>query len=91
MHRCGPGKAQEGSSIYVRTTVDLDEVLLDRMLRLMPRRQLGRFVGETLAARLDTLQREQRDAMREGYLASRDEGAELAADWAALDSEGWPD
>ena len=29
--------------------------------------------------------------MKEGYLATREDRAELNADWGILDTEGWPE
>jgi hypothetical protein len=76
----------------VRTTVYLEEDLLVRVRQLVPTRGLSRFINETLAKKLDALEREQVEAaMREGYIATREERAALNQDWAALDTLDWPD
>ena len=76
----------------VRTTVHLEEDLLVRVRRLVPGRGLSRFINESLAERLATLERQQVEAaMREGYLATREEREALNRDWGVLDVEGWPE
>ena len=75
----------------VRTTVHLDDALLARARRFVPPRGLNRFINEALAEKLDALEREQVEgAMREGYLATRDDRSELDADWQVVDIESWP-
>jgi Arc/MetJ family transcription regulator len=76
----------------VRTTVQIDESLMERARRLIPTRGFSQFVNEALAARVDALEREQIEtAMREGYLATRGDRRELSHDWEAVDNEGWPE
>jgi hypothetical protein len=76
----------------VRTTVHLEEDLLVRVRQLVPTRGLSRFINETLAEKLDALEREQVEAaMREGYIATREERAALNQDWAVVDTESWPE
>jgi hypothetical protein len=76
----------------VRTTVHLEEDLLVRVRQLVPSRGLSRFINETLAEKLDALEREQVEAaMREGYIATREDRAALNQDWGILDTEGWPE
>ncbi|MBI2940067.1 MAG: hypothetical protein HYY04_06465 [Chloroflexi bacterium] len=75
----------------VKTTIYLDEELLGRVRRLLPSRGLNRFINEALAEKVDALERQQiEQAMREGYLASQRERADLDRDWEAVDVEGWP-
>ena len=75
----------------VRTTVHLDEALVQRARRFVPPRRLNRFINEALAEKLDALERQETErAMREGYLATRPDRAELNAEWETVDVEGWP-
>ena len=71
--------------------MELDEALLEHMLHLMPRRELDRFVDETPAARVDTLEREQREAMKESYMPSWHADPQLVADWEVMDLKNWPE
>ncbi len=74
-----------------RTTIYLDESLLERVRRFISPRGLSSLVGELLDERVRQLEQgEIEAAMREGYLATRNERQALNADWQALDSEGWP-
>lgn len=76
----------------MRTTIQIDDEVFDRVRRLVPTRGLSRFVNEALVARVDQLERERIAAeMREGYIATRTDRDELNADWRVVDSEGWPD
>ena len=76
----------------VRTTVHLEEDVLVRVRQLVPSRGLSRFINETLAEKLDALEREQiEQEMREGYIATREDRAALNEDWGVLDTEGWPE
>jgi len=76
----------------VRTTVQIDEMLMERARRLVPPRGFSQFVNEALEARVATLERERIEAaMREGYLATREDRRELSQDWEAIDDEGWPE
>jgi hypothetical protein len=52
---------------------------------------LSQLLNELLAKRLAELeQAELEAAMREGYLATRQERQALNEDWQAVDVEGWP-
>ena len=74
-----------------RTTVYLDDALVARAQLLVPRRGLSQLLNDLLAERLDQMERAALEArMREGYLATREDRAELNADWEQLDGEGWP-
>jgi len=76
----------------VRTTVRLNEALLDRLRRLVPERGLNRFINQALEEKTTALEREQlEEAMKEGYLATRLNRAELNEDWKPLDTESWPE
>ncbi len=76
----------------VRTTIHLDESLLTRVRQLVPNRGLSRFINETLTEKLDALERQRiEDAMREGYIATREDRAALNQDWGALDTVDWPE
>ena len=74
-----------------KTTVHLDDALVERLRRHVPPRRLNRFINQTLAEKIDALERAQVEAaMREGYVATRADREELATDWDVLDAEGWP-
>ncbi|MGH2356154.1 MAG: hypothetical protein ACRDI2_13060 [Chloroflexota bacterium] len=76
----------------VRTTVHLDERLVERLRHVAPPRGLNRFINDALVEKLDALERQRiEQAMREGYLATRRDRAELDADWQVVDTEGWPE
>ena len=75
----------------VRTTVQIDEMLMERVRRIVPPRGFNQFVNEALASRVDTLERERIEReMIEGYLATREDREELNRDWEIVDGEGWP-
>ena len=74
-----------------RTTVYLDEVLMERVRRYIPQRGLSQFVNELLLERIAQLEQAEIEAqMREGYLATRQERQEVNHDWQVIDGEGWP-
>lgn len=74
-----------------RTTVYLDETLLQRVRRFVAPRGLSPLISELLDERVKQLeQAEIEAAMREGYLAVREERRALNADWQTTDVEGWP-
>jgi hypothetical protein len=78
--------------VSIRTTVQIDDALMERARRLIPARGFSRLVNEALAARVDALERERVEAaMREGYLATRDDRRDLNQDWEIVDVEGWPE
>ncbi len=75
----------------VRTTVHLDENLVERVRRFVPPRRLNRFINAALSEKVEALERDEIErAMREGYLATRQDRAEINADWETLDTDGWP-
>jgi len=74
----------------IRTTIHLDERVLDRLRLFVPPRGLSRFINEAMADKLATLERERLEAeMQEGYIATREDRAELNVDWSVVDLEGW--
>lgn len=74
-----------------RTTLHIDEDLLARLRRFVPQRRLSRFVNETLSEKLASLERREIEpAMKAGYLAARDDRAEIDEDWSVVDTEAWP-
>jgi hypothetical protein len=80
-----------GGIMGVRTTVQIDEMLMERVRRIVPPRGFNQFVNEALASRVDTLERERIEReMMEGYLATREDREELNRDWERVDGEGWP-
>ena len=47
--------------------------------------------NEALAEKIELVERAELErAMREGYLATRTERAELNRDWAVVDAQDWP-
>ena len=75
----------------LRTTVYLDDAIVKEIHRYLPKRGLSQLVNELLRQRVAELeQAEIETQMREGYLASRRDRAELNADWQNVDGEGWP-
>ena len=73
-----------------RTTIYLDEQLLERARRYVPTRGLSQLLNDLLAERVAQLERSELEAqMRAGYLATREERRAIHDDWQALDGEGW--
>ena len=76
----------------MRTTIQVDDELAARVRRVAPRRGLNRFVNEAIAAKVAEIERAALDRdMKQGYLATRADRAELNADWSTVDLEAWPD
>lgn len=76
----------------VRTTIQLDESLLSRVRSLIPPRKMNRFIVQAVAEKVDAVERERLEQeLKQGYLASAEEDAEVAEDWKAIETEGWPD
>ena len=76
----------------VRTTIQLDETLLQRVRQLVPARGLNRFINEAVEEKTRAVERLRiEEAMREGYIATRGDRAELNEDWSAVDTESWPE
>ena len=75
----------------VRTTVRIEDSLMQRIRRLAPHRGFSRFVNDVLAAHVGRLDREQLEReMIDGYTASREDRRELSRDWEVVNAEGWP-
>ena len=75
-----------------RTTIYIDEALLDRIRRFIPSRGLSPLVSELLDERVRQLEQEELEAaLREGYLATKSERRMLNNDWQTVDVEGWPE
>ncbi len=75
----------------IRTTVHLDESLVARLRQIAPPRGLNRFINDAVAEKLDALDRQRTEQrMKEGYLATRQDRAQLNADWQVVDTEDWP-
>ena len=75
----------------IRTTIYLDEKLLERVRRFVAPRDLSRLVSELLDERVRQLEQvEIETAMRNGYLATNSERRKVNADWQVVDGEGWP-
>lgn len=74
----------------LRTTVYLDEQVIERIRRFIPQRGLSQVVNDLLKQRATELEKAELEAqMIEGYLATQQERATLNADWQVLDGEGW--
>jgi hypothetical protein len=74
-----------------RTTLYLDEALHDRLRRFVPARGLNRFINQTLTEKVEALERREiEEEMKEGYLATARDRAELSNDWSVVDIENWP-
>ena len=75
----------------LRTTIYLDDAIVTKIRRYVPKRGLSHLVNEMLQQKVAELEQAEIEAqMREGYLASRQDRAELNADWQNVDGEGWP-
>jgi metal-responsive CopG/Arc/MetJ family transcriptional regulator len=82
----------EETIVGVRTTIQLDDALLDRLRQLVPPRGLNRFINRAIEDKVRDLERSQlEELMKEGYLALRQDREELNADWQAIDGENWPE
>ncbi len=78
--------------MVVRTTLYVDEEVLERARHHVGERGLSRFVNEVLAEKLDALAKHRiAEAMREGYIATREERVTLNDDWHMIDGEQWPE
>ena len=76
----------------IRTTIQIDDLLMERVRKIVPPRGFNQFVNEALAARADAIEREALEReMMEGYIASREDRRDLNRDWKGIDGEGWPD
>ena len=76
----------------VRTTIQIDDALMERVRRIVPPRGFNQFVNEALAARADAVERERLEReMMEGYIATREDRRALNLDWQIVDGEGWPE
>ena len=75
----------------VRTTIQLEPDLAHRLSQFVPSRGLNRFINQTLAEKVDALERALLEAeMKEGYLASNDEQDDVDADWDTVSVVDWP-
>ncbi|MBP6440507.1 MAG: hypothetical protein KA259_02780 [Caldilineaceae bacterium] len=75
----------------LRTTIYLDDAIVTKIRRYVPKRGLSHLVNEMLQQKVAELEQAEVEAqMREGYLVSRQDRAELNADWQNVDGEGWP-
>ena len=76
----------------VRTTIQLDEELMERVRQIVPTRGFNQFVKEAVAARVASIERERIEReMMQGYIAQRAEREELNRDWEQVDVEDWPE
>jgi hypothetical protein len=72
-----------------RLNITMDAELYTRLKRGLPRKRISAFIEEAVRGRLapdrKTLDAAYREAAREDWRT------ELAADWAATESESWPE
>lgn len=82
----------KGGIMGVRTTIQLDEELMERVRQIVPTRGFNQFVKEAVAARVASIERERIEReMMQGYIAQRAEREELNRDWEQVDVEDWPE
>ena len=75
----------------LRTTVYLNEAVLERVRRFTPQRGLSQLLNELLQEKVAELELAEIEAqMRLGYLASRQDRAALNEEWQPIDGEAWP-
>jgi hypothetical protein len=80
-----------------KVTVDIDDELYARLRQSMSDLDLDRFIVEAVTQKVTALEERRtereriRQAMREGYLATAADRAELNKDWGVVDIEGWPE
>jgi hypothetical protein len=74
----------------MRTTITLDDTLYAKLKQLTGSRGMNQFISEVLWEKIQQLEREKlQSLMKEGYLATKADRAELNADWQVVDVEGW--
>ena len=74
-----------------RTTIYLDEAVVERVRQFIPRRGFSQLVNEMLRQKATELEQAEIEAqMREGYLATRQDRTGLNTEWGLVDGEGWP-
>jgi hypothetical protein len=77
--------------MITRTTIYIDESLMNRVRSHVPPRGLSALINELLTERVQQWEQAELQArLREGYLATRAERREVNEDWQAIDGEGWP-
>lgn len=75
----------------LRTTVYLDDEVMERVRRHIPQRGLSQLVNDLLQRKVAELEQLEIEAqMREGYLATREDRALLNEEWQPIAGEGWP-
>jgi len=72
----------------VRLNITMDEKLYRRLKRELPSKGISSFIEDAVRSRLRPGRRE----LDAAYAAAREEGwrRELADDWAATETVGWP-
>jgi hypothetical protein len=72
----------------VRLNITMDESLYRRLKRELPAKRISAFIEEAVRNRLRPGRRE----LDAAYAAARKESwrAEVADDWSATETEGWP-
>lgn len=76
----------------IRTTIHLDEELYVKLKRFIAPRGMSQFVNEILWEKIQQLENPDIEtAMKEGYLAIKEDRAILNQEWQTVDVEGWPE
>jgi len=72
----------------VRLNITMDEALYRRLKRELPAKRISAFIEESVRSRLRPNKRD----LDAAYAAARKEPwrHELAGDWSATETEGWP-
>jgi hypothetical protein len=74
--------------MLIRTIVYLDDALLARLQSISPAQDLSQLINDLLYERVVRLEQTRfAAAMREGYLATRQDRQVLNADWQAVDAD----
>jgi metal-responsive CopG/Arc/MetJ family transcriptional regulator len=74
-----------------RTTIYLDEQLLLRTRRFIAERGMSQLVSELLEQYVADRERVELEAqLCDGYLAIKEERADVEYDWSPIDTEKWP-
>ncbi|MCE7874207.1 hypothetical protein DYH09_28075 [bacterium CPR1] len=75
-----------------RTTVYLDEDLLNRARNFLDPRGLSRWINDLIRERVVELERLQtKERLRAAYLAKNQDDQADAEDWGPLETETWPE
>jgi hypothetical protein len=73
----------------VRLNITMDETVYKRLKKQVPPKKMSAFINEAVRSKL----RPDKATLNAGYKAARREAWRnaLSDDWAATDTEGWPE